>query len=1464
MKRRLSDVRSKALGAIAAKAKRLSQAGKVSTPGELIKRYYADVADEDLASRENEQLAAAALSHYRFGEQRRRGQAKIRVFNPDAEKDGWDPEHTIVQIVNDDMPFLVDSVGMALGRVGVEAHLTIHPLLRVIRTPAGRLKALAKPGGNGSDTVESFIHVEITRETDPARMRAIEEALAKTLGDVRAAVEDWQLMLARLRAATGELRYSAPPSNGILEESCALLDWMADDNFTLLGYREYSLRRSSKQDELSPVKGTGLGLLRDESSKTTAGLVLTREMRKEARSSDPLIITKANTRSTVHRPAYLDYIGVKIFDDKGVAIGERRFLGLFTSVAYSQSPREIPLLRLKVSQVVQLSGLVPSSHRGKALQHILDTFPRDELFQASVEDLARTTNGILNLQERQRVRLFIRRDTFRRFYSCLVFVPRERYNTNVRKRIEKVLLDGFDGTSVETEVSLSESALARLYIIVDTDSGRRRKLPIEEIQQELAETVRTWQDRLRTALLERVDERIAHDLLFNYAEVFPEAYKEDVTPIQASYDIQRVCALDTRTSDLDLVLYQPPGSDEHRLRFKIFRREATIPLSEVLPMLETMGLKVISERPYRMRLASAVWIQDFELTPRGDTPLKPADIADRFQSCFKAVLSQQAESDGFNGLVIAAGLDWREAALIRAYCKYLVQTGIPFSQAYMQEVLSRYPGLCRGLIDSFAARFDPDLKPKAREQLLQSANKALKSGLAQVGSLDEDRILRGFLSTLTATLRTNFYQYQDETQTPKPYISFKLDPTKIPELPLPRPRFEIFVYSPRVEGVHLRGGSIARGGLRWSDRREDFRTEILGLMKAQQVKNTVIVPTGAKGGFVCKQLPQGDREKVQAEVVACYSTFIRGLLDITDNLVDDKVVNPKRTLRQDGDDPYLVVAADKGTATFSDIANGISSEYGFWLGDAFASGGSAGYDHKKMAITARGAWEAVKRHFRELSVDVQSEPITVAAIGDMSGDVFGNGMLQSKFLKLQAAFNHQHIFLDPEPDPAKGYAERQRLFDLPRSSWLDYDEKLLSAGGGIYSRDAKSIQLHPKARAMLDLEESVITPPDLIKAILRMRVDLLWNGGIGTYVKAASESHIDAGDRANDSVRVDGCELRCQVVGEGGNLGLTQLGRVEFALHQEGLLNTDFIDNSGGVDCSDREVNIKILLNQAIETSALAESRRDKLLADMTEEVSNQVLRNNYRQTQAISMMAANGKERLSEHARLLRILESSGLLDRNLEFLPSEDAIEERRTAGLALTRPELAVMLSYAKIDLYQSLVDSDVPEDAFLARELQSYFPERLQKRFKSLIPVHRLRREIIATLVAGSIINRMGPMFALRAIDETGSSPAEIARAYTIVREIFDIRDFWTQIEALDNEVQAEMQYAVMFKISRIMRRAVYWMLHRHSDDLAIEPLVKQLKPGVQKTHERPAKHDQRLGKETIEKGSTAVCRTGSTR
>lgn len=1396
----------------------------------FVRLSYGGAAPEDLLDRSAADLYGAALAHLHFGARRAPGEAKVRVYTPQLEEQGWQSTHTVVEIVNDDMPFLVDSVSMELNRLGSGVHLIVHPVLRIRRDEDGALlEVLPHDAPVPGCVLESFIHAEVDRETEPADVERIRSGLEHVLEDVRAAVEDWRAMVARAREVIADLDEHPPPVDPEeLAEAKALLEWIVDDHFTFLGYREYDLIADGGQDALRRVPGTGLGILRDSDSETAeASVRLQPEASGLARAKNPLVLTKANSRATVHRPSYLDYVGVKRFDESGEVVGERRFLGLYTSTAYSASPHEIPLLRRKVRKVRERSGLPPGSHDDKALLEVLESYPRDELFQISDDDLFENALGIVRLGERQRVRLFVRRDTFGRFLSCLVFVPRDRFNTQVRQRIQVVLQKAFNGVSADYTARISESVLARLHYVIYTEPGTTPDYDVGEIEEQLVEATRTWADDLLDALAEQVGEERGTQLAALYGDAFPAAYREDFTPRAAVLDIERMERLDP-DGDLALTLYRPVEAKDDFFCLKLLRSGQPILLSDVLPLLEDMGVKVYDERPYEITRTgeSSAWIYDFGLNTDDGRPVDLEGVGEVFREAFGAAWRGEIEVDGFNRLVLRAELTWREIAVLRALAKYLRQAGSTFSQAYMEETLSVHAEIVRRLVELFHIRFDPDRAAERGEQADELAA-AIEGGIDGVASLDEDRILRSFLRLVQATLRTSYFQEEDGRA--KSFLSFKLDPQRIPDLPLPHPRYEIWLYSPRTEGVHLRGGKVARGGIRWSDRREDFRTEVLGLMKAQTVKNAVIVPVGAKGGFVVKR-PPGDRDALREEVIACYSTFVRGLLDLTDNIVAGETVPPPRVVRYDDDDPYLVVAADKGTAAFSDLANRIAGEHGFWLGDAFASGGSAGYDHKAMGITARGAWESVKRHFRELGVDLAKQDVTAVGIGDMAGDVFGNGMLLSRRLRLVAAFNHEHVFLDPDPDPETSYTERERLFNLPRSTWADYDPEKISPGGGVFPRSAKSIELSPEARERLGIEVKALTPNEVVRAILGAPVDLLWNGGIGTFVKASSETHAEVGDKANDAVRVDAGELRCKVVGEGGNLGLTQRGRVEYAL-AGGRIFTDAIDNSAGVDCSDHEVNIKILLGDVVASGDLTEKQRNELLFEMTDDVARLVLRNNYRQTQALSLATSQAPSMLGVHARQIQHLEQSKRLNRRLAALPTEEVMAERRATSRGLVSPELAVLLAYAKIELYGALLASDFPDDEYTANELVRYFPRILSERYRDRMDGHRLRRELIATYVTNSLVNRAGMTFAFRLSEETGAAAPDIARAYTVAREVFDLRGLWTAIEALDDIIPADVQLALLLEGRKLVERATRWLVRTRPRPLDIAAEIQYFGPGA---------------------------------
>ncbi|MFA7267906.1 MAG: NAD-glutamate dehydrogenase [Sterolibacterium sp.] len=1387
------------------------------------RRYYAQVAAEDL-ERSVQDLYGAALSHWRFARRFVAGPAMLRIYNPRPEEHGWQSSHTVIEIVSDDMPFLVDSITMEVNRQGLTQHLIVHPIMKMRRDAAGHLACVADGDEEASGSYMSIIHVEVDRRTEAAHLEAMQAGLTRILGDVRAAVADWPGMRQRLNEILLDIEQNPPPGETAdIAENMAFLKWLADDNFTLLGYREYRLASEDGQDVLRIVAGTGIGILREAGKQRSDSFyTLPPAVRAIARQPQLLLLTKTNARSTVHRPGYLDYLGIKRFDRNGAVIGERRFLGLFTSTAYNANPADIPLLRRKLALVIERAGFLPKSHAGKTLQTILEQYPRDELLQVDVDQLYPIVMGILGLGERQRTRLFMRRDAFCRFYSCLIYTPRESFDSALRKRMQQVLLESLNGDSTEFNVLLTESALARIHILVHTHPDSQPSCTAAELEKRLAKVARRWEDELFEALRERCGEERGNLLYLRYKEAFPASYKEDYPARAAVGDIELIESL-AGSDSLAMNLYLPLEARTGNLRFKILRDGEPVPLSVSLPMLEHMGVKVLEERPYTIvrEGGQTVWLHDIGLSLAEAEDLDIDRVRELFQEAFLNVWRGAAENDDFNRLVLAAQLGWPEVATLRAYAKYLKQTGFTFSQAYIEQTLAAHPAIARQLLELFRVSFAPG-EEAGRDERAAAVETAIESALDGVANLDEDRILRQFLALIQATLRTSYFQQTtDGDGAAKPYLSFKLDSRRVPGLPEPKPLCEIFVYSPRFEGIHLRGGKVARGGIRWSDRMEDFRTEVLGLMKAQMVKNVVIVPVGSKGGFYVKNAPPAaEREAVLKEGIACYHLFLRGLLDITDNLVAGQVVAPKDAVRKDEDDPYLVVAADKGTASFSDYANGVSREYSFWLDDAFASGGSAGYDHKKMAITARGAWESVQRHFRELGLNTQQQDFSVVGIGDMSGDVFGNGMLLSKHIRLVAAFDHRHIFIDPAPDPAASHAERRRLFELPRSSWADYDAQLISAGGGIYPRSAKSIALSPQARSVLGIETATVTPPELIRAVLLAPVDLIYNGGIGTYVKGSKESQADVGDRSNDAIRVNGCDLRCKVVAEGGNLGFTQLGRIEYALNG-GRINTDAIDNSAGVDCSDHEVNIKILLNSVIEDGELTEKQRNQLLVEMTDEVARLVLRDNYFQTQILSVTRAQGFRLLDEQMRYVRYLSNSGKLNRRIEYLPFDEQIAERKSVGIGLTTPELAVLLAYNKMELFELLMASSVPEDPYIRTALQRYFPQPLRERFPEQVQRHPLRREIIATHVVNSMVNRVGPTFVFRLQEETAADAADIVRAYIAVREVFGQVRLWQAIEALDNQVADTAQTAMVLESLRLIQRGTLWFLrHRaYLGDLA---------------------------------------------
>jgi glutamate dehydrogenase len=1406
----------------------------VAQVGAFAAAYYRVSPYDELAERRLDNLYGATLSCFQFLHESDAHEPRLRVFNPDLEQHGWHCNHTVIQILHPNMPFLVDSLRMELNRREMAIHVVHSSVLSLSRDSSGQVTGLVETGTE-SALREALIYLEVDRHSAADELKALQAQLSEVLGEVRASVADFPAMRGRLEDLRDELRgQKAGTSADAVTEAAAFCDWMLSDRFTFLGYDELAFSGAGDDFGVTRVAGSELGTLKlhAQSGRSRSGSELRAEEREFMLCTDPLTFAKDAVRSRVHRPAHQDLVVIKRFDAAGQVCGEHRFYGLWTSPVYVEPPLQVPLLRRRAQKALARAGFDPQGHSGKALVQIIAELPRDELFLANDDELFDLAMGIFNLQERRKVKLLIRRDSCSKFVSCLYFVPRDLYTTALRLQVQQRLIEHLGARDCEFTTRFSESLLARVHFVLQVDPDTAPEFNAQAIEAEIIEISKAWSEDLHAALVESAGEELGNHLINHYRHAFPSAYREDFSPSSAVYDIQRIEQLD-ESRTINLSFYRVLEQSREVLRFKLFHPQQPLILSDVIPVLEKLGMRVVGEHPYKIkrRDGARFWIHDFTLRYDSVEPVVLEDVKQNFQDAFSSVWAGRAESDEFNRLVIGANLSWREVAMLRAYARYNQQIRFGFSQPYIAEALGRHLYLTRLLVALFKARFEPGRQSSSKVQALtERIATSIIEGLDKVDNLNDDKILRRFLELIQATLRTNYYQ-PDANGELKDYFAFKLNPHGIADIPLPRPMFEVFVYSARVEGVHLRGGKVARGGLRWSDRREDYRTEVLGLVKAQQVKNAVIVPVGAKGGFVPKALPvNGNRDEIQAEGIACYQIFIRALLDVTDNLVGADLVPPKSLVRHDEDDPYLVVAADKGTATFSDIANEIAEEYGFWLGDAFASGGSQGYDHKKMGITARGAWESVKLHFRELGLDTQTQEFTVVAIGDMAGDVFGNGMLMSRHTRLVAAFNHLHIFIDPQPDPASSYAERERLFVLPRSSWDDYDRSLISTGGGIFLRSAKWIDISPEMKQRFGIAADRLAPTELLSVLLRAQVDLIWNGGIGTYVKASHESHADVGDKANDSLRIDGKQLRCRVLGEGGNLGFTQHGRIEYCLHG-GASNTDFIDNAGGVDCSDHEVNIKILLNEVVANGDMTVKQRNAMLREMTDEIARLVLKNNYSQTLAISIAKTHSRSSLDDYIRLIHRLEASGRLVRSLEFIPSDEVLQERKAQQLGLTRPELSVLISYTKAELKEKLTGSWITQDAFLSRAIATAFPDQLVQRFPEQVQNHRLRSEIIATQIANALVNHMGITFMQHLQQASGRDQAAIAAAYVIARELYDIEPLWREIEALDNQVPAQLQQEMMLDLMRLVRRASYWFLLKQRGTLEVAATVERYQSGI---------------------------------
>ncbi len=1381
---------------------------------ELVDYYFVAISHDELALQPISELYAKFYSHFMFMQRRQDGQVKLRVFNPTMQNEGFISKHTVIQLNQDDMPFLVDSLLMELNRRNVNIHYIVHNgAIPVERNAKGEIIAINEQK-NTNTVIEANVYIEVDRQVTEADLMVLQDQLFAVLSDVGLAVEDFPQMRGIMAQLAAHMSSQEPR---------VFLEWLCDNQFTFLGYVAYHKKNKSFLRD----PGTALGLMKDQSTFGVGSFDEEFRHFPASFTHEVLVVCKSERKSTVHRSAYMDAILVRELNAAGEVEIEHRFLGLYTSRAYHLPSRDTPLLREKVERVYKRADFAQGGHDIKALEDIIESFPKDELFQMTEDELYQTAMNVLYIQERQQIRLFVRRDIFGRFFNVMVYLPRDLYNTKLRQKLEFILMQELHGMSSSFSPHFLQSVLCRVDFIIRVKDQAISDINIERIEERLRNAARNWNDDLFAFLIEQKGEHEGGKVFHRYSQAFPNNYQEDFVPGAAIKEIAHIEMLLASQQDIT-ISFEQDTDDAKILHLKILQCHQGVWLTHILPMLENFGLQVIEERPYEISLPDnlSIWLSDFIIVNsgfRGEFSL----IQERFKEALSAVWNKHAENDGFNRLTMLLSLSVREVVLLRAIGKYLIQIGFTYSQQYFEDTLAAYPELTRALVDIFFIKFDPARKSRKE---IDDRYAEFSTGLKNVQSLDHDRILRKYRDVVKAMLRTNYFQKNADGQL-KSCVSFKLNPELIPDLPKPIPFAEIFVYAPEVEGVHLRGSKVSRGGIRWSDRREDFRTEVLGLMKAQQVKNAVIVPLGAKGGFYPKHLASCEgREAIQNEAIACYKIYISALLDITDNIVDAKVIPPKDVVRYDEDDPYFVVAADKGTATFSDIANSISEEYNFWLGDAFASGGSNGYDHKKMGITAKGAWESVKRHFFFLSKNIQKEDFTCVGVGDMSGDVFGNGMLLSKHTRLVAAFNHMHIFLDPNPDAATSFKERERLFRLPRSGWNDYKVELISKGGGVFARSLKVIPISPEVKSALGIEENELEPNQLIKAILKSPVELLWNGGIGTYVKASTQNNMDVGDRTNDPLRVNANDLRCKVVGEGGNLGFTQLARVEYAL-LGGQICTDAIDNSAGVDCSDHEVNIKILLNAVMQEGKITLETRNTILAEMRDEVGELVLSDNYHQTQAIS----NGVSRVtavSTYIRLLRELEREGFINRELEALPSDKILKARASEAKGFTKPEFSVLMAYAKNTIKKILLESDLPEEPFFNRYLAAEFPQVLFERFPHEMNQHRLRREIIVTQITNVLIQYSGIAYVHRMYDEVGATPDMSVRAFVIAIKLFNIEEIWQEIESLDGKINAEVQVNLMNEISAFLEHQCRWLIRHFRGDLRVAETIDLLAPDCQ--------------------------------
>ena len=1367
------------------------------------------LADDDLEAITADELHALATSAFEFADRRGYEASAVRVFNADPEKHGYRCLGTVVETTTDDSPFLVDSVSEELTARGVTIRRLLHPVIGTIRDERGRLVRVIS--GRDAEHRESFMHFEVDRALSGEEAADLETRIRKILRDVALVVRDFDPMQERVRrmmdlAREAAVRYSEQE----VEEVAGFLDWLLQLNFVLLGYREYELLDTEQGRAIHAVPDSGLGILSDVSSSTFSKVTplasLDPDIRNRIEDGELLIYSKTQAYSTVHRRARMDYIGVRRLDAEGRIVGEARLIGLFTSKAYMEPAAKTPLLHHKLEQLIAAEDLIPGSHDYKAVITLFESFPKDELFQASAEEIRRLVVGLLQLEKHGGIRVLIRRDLYGRNVSIVVALPRDRFNADLRKRLQALFLERFKGTTIDYHLSLGETELARIFFTIHVAPGIAiPDIRYADLEAEVERLARTWDDDLLDALTRRVGAGRARSLMEEYAARLPDYYKANDEWDLVVDDVLMLEELEASTEGF-LVGLGNETKGERLTRVKLYKTGGRVDLSAFMPILEALGLRVVEEVPTGVLGEGRVYIHDFGVLDSRGAVLELGEAAERVTDTIAAVWRGESDSDSLNRLVTLSSLTWREVRVLRALGNYRMRVSARYTENYRNDAMAAHPAIAERLMRMFEARFDP--VRGATEDDIDVIRQTIHQDLRKVSSLDQDNILRHLLGTIEAIVRTNAYVPD------RPYLSFKLLSERVPEMPKPHPLYEVWVYSTEMEAIHLRAGMVARGGIRWSDRREDFRTEVLGLMKAQKVKNSIIVPDGSKGGFVLKRTPLPPDE-LKAEVIRQYVTFMQGLLDITDNLVKGEVVHPEGVLATDGPDPYLVVAADKGTATLSDTANEVSHGYGFWLGDAFASGGSHGYDHKALGITARGVWESVKRHFRELGLDLATQPFTVVGIGDMSGDVFGNGMLYSDGIKLIASFDHRHVFIDPDPDPAVSFAERKRLFEMPGSTWGQYDRSVMSEGADVIDRSAKSVTLSAQARAALAIPDDApadMTPADVIRWLLQAPADLLWNGGIGTYVKATDEGHTDVGDRANDPVRVNGNQVRARVVGEGGNLGFTQRGRIEYAL-AGGRINTDFIDNAAGVATSDREVNLKILLGLAIERGELTVEERNGLLEACTDDVVRQVLYDNYLQAQILSQEVAVAGERNEACEDLMLQLEAEGELERAVEFLPTSDEMAERRGRGEGLTRPELALLVAYSKRSIQRDLLDSELPDARYLERDLERYFPPKIVDRFGELLPEHPLRRELIATIVSNDVVNSQGVTFVSRLVAETGATPAEVVRAFRIARDVVEALPRWDAVQALDGKIDTGVQNELMTGVDWLVETTARWYLVR---------------------------------------------------